>query len=707
VTSKLRFAALAMALAILTQCGGPSTPQFPDAPVILISVDTLRADRLPAYGYRGSQTPAFDAFAADAALYERAYTTYPLTLPAHATLFTGNTPPRHGVRDNAGYRLDERFETLPEALKAAGYDTGGVVSGMVIRRATGLAQGFDVYDDRMDMAAGKVLRYAQRRGDQSVSRAKQWLEDRDEAPFFLFLHLYDPHAPYEAPEPFATRGQDAYDGEIAYVDDLLGGFFDFLKERGIYDKALIVLLSDHGEMLGDHGEQEHGILFYRGVAQVPMLVKLPGGLDAGRRIPEPVGLIDIKPSILAALGLRGGDSEGMPIFGAAKLPDDRLFYGETLFPLHHYGWSPTKSAIQGSRQYLEIVEPELYDLAADPDQSNNVYDATRPPREMAAFLREFGDGLATKADNTREEMELLASLGYTGEISGNPDNPADPKAQLPLLNRLNDAKALIGDARYGEAEALLVPLLEANPAMYETRYALLQALVEQGKFPEAEYVCLEGLSRDSDNINYLTALVNIKLKLGKRAEALKAAEKAFAEDADTAAAALLIQLADVGAHEAAARFARDTLARFGDASVGGPYANMTLGRLAQERGDFEAAAKAFGAAIRHEEKIRTLTLRSRAHQALGDSLARLGQNERALGHFRRAAALNPASIEAQIPLAALLASMQRGREAIEGLDRWLAAHPAKAHFERAADFVERLGATSLAAQYRQAAAELD
>ena len=234
---------------------------YPKAPVILISVDTLRSDHLSLYGYQASQTPAFDALGRDSLVFDRAYAHVPLTLPSHSSMFTGLLPPNHGVRDNTGYALAADMETLAERLQREGYATGGVISGMVLRQATGISQGFDFYDDELDtQSENRIRRYAYRRGDISVDLARQWLEQRGQDPFFLFLHLYDPHTPYDPPEAFAGKGKSAYDGEIAFVDSMLADFFKFLKDRGIYDRALIVLTSDHGEALGEHGEDEHGIL---------------------------------------------------------------------------------------------------------------------------------------------------------------------------------------------------------------------------------------------------------------------------------------------------------------------------------------------------------------------------------------------------------------------------------------------------------------
>jgi len=274
-------------LPLLLTCRGRETRG--PAPVILISIDTLRSDHLPAYGYRAIATPALDAFRRDAILYERAYSHVPLTLPSHATIFTGLRPAQHGIRDNTGFRLRVPASALLAAkMKQRGYATGAAVSAYVLRAETGIAQGFDTFDDEIDRgAADQSLGAVQRPGPKTIASAQSWLGAHGSTPFFYFLHLYEPHAPYDAPEPYRSRAARPYDAEIEYTDALLGGFFAFLKERGLYDRALIVVLSDHGEGLGDHDEDEHGIFLYREALQVPLLVKLPSGARGGTVIHTP------------------------------------------------------------------------------------------------------------------------------------------------------------------------------------------------------------------------------------------------------------------------------------------------------------------------------------------------------------------------------------------------------------------------------------
>src|SRR2546425_9795091 len=302
-------ALLLVSLTLAAGCGPRAlpSPQFPGAPVILISVDTLRADHLPAYGYSRVETPNIDTLRRDSMLFESAYSHCPLTLPSHLSMLTGLLPAEHGVRRTLGYRFDgNAHKTLARILRTHGYATGAAVSAYVLRGATGIDDSLDFFDDRVggEVEWTRDLSLLQRRGGETARRALTWVGRVKAGPFFLFLHIYEPHFPYEPPEPFRSRYGATYDGEIAASDAVVGEFLGQLKREGIYDRAMILLVSDHGEGLGDHGEQEHGILLYREVLHVPLLLKLPGSRDGGTRVGEPVGLIDIVPTITALLKLR-------------------------------------------------------------------------------------------------------------------------------------------------------------------------------------------------------------------------------------------------------------------------------------------------------------------------------------------------------------------------------------------------------------------
>ncbi|MEJ2086645.1 MAG: sulfatase, partial [Acidobacteriota bacterium] len=344
-------------------------------PVVVISIDTLRSDRLPAYGYTDVDTPNIDRLRADSILFEHIFSPYPLTLPAHSSMLTGLLPPEHGVRDNSGYRLDaSHLPFLPRLLQEHGYATGAAVSSYVLRATTGLSSGFDFYDDGVQFRSQAILGDVQRAGIETLDSARSWLRSVADEPFFFFFHIYEPHTPHAPPEPFASRYSSPYDGEVAVADFVVGELLEELADLGIYDPALILLTSDHGEGLDDHGDYEHGLLLYREAIQVPLMIKLPGGQRGGSTISEPGQLIDIFPTVVDLVGLESSDSPGRsllrPVEGSE--PTERSIYSETYFPRLHFGWSELRSLIEWPYHYIEGPDPELYDLVNDPKQKDNI-----------------------------------------------------------------------------------------------------------------------------------------------------------------------------------------------------------------------------------------------------------------------------------------------------------------------------------------------
>lgn len=695
--------------AFLWQCG-PKESTFVNAPIIFISIDTLRSDRLPVYGYDTLKTPAFDALAKDGVLFERAYAHVPLTLPSHSSMFTGLLPPNHGVRDNTGYALDQNLETLAEILKDAGYATGGVISGMVLRQSTGISQGFDFYDDQLDtQSKDQIRRYAYRRGDASVLRAQEWLTSQTGSqPPFLFLHLYDPHTPYEAPEPFASAYRHPYDAEIAYVDSLLDGFFQFLKDQNLYDRSLIILTSDHGEGLGEHGEDEHGIFAYRESIQVPLIVKFPQNHRAGEVRTQPVASIDLMPSILQTTGLPLKTYDGVPIFGIKSPPQDRPIYAETLSPLNSFGWCASKGVIRDNLHYIQICDPELYDLEEDPGSLQNLIGKVKVPKAILDTLEDLGEGKETTAEASAAELELLASLGYAGGAVGiTSDKILDPHNEIKVFKELDNVRVLLDAKQWEAVIAALVPILERNPALSDGRYMLIQALTEQGKIQEAEFATLEGLGLFPNHLNFLLALTTQKLRRNLVEEAKTAATKAFSIDADTAGAQLLLPLYEAGASEMAVFHANQLLSNYSDSSLSAPYAYFVAGRDARQQGNYPKAVELLQRGLALRDRVHRPETLGYAHQALGDSLARMDRLPEALDQLQKAVELAPSSATGRVALSYVYASMNRPREALTTLETWINAYPQRANLERAAQALDTMGFKSQAATLRKAAAQAE
>src|SRR3954467_13902393 len=393
----LVFAAVGTALAAIGGWRSARASAPVSGPIIVISIDTLRADHLPAYGYTRVKTPAIDALAADGTVFERAYSHAPQTLPAHAALLSGQLPFETGVRDNVGFIVKPGERLLPQMLRERGFTTGGVVSSYVLRKETGINQGFDFFDDKMapgspELSIGPV----QRDGGAAERVAERWLDSIGTSRAFLFLHLYEPHKPYAPPDRFAASSP--YDGEIAYADEIVGHLVKYLKTHQLYDRSTIILLSDHGEGLGDHGEQEHGLFVYDEAIHVPLIIKQETNAGGGRRVADLVQHIDLVPTILdlvkaPKVGTLRGRSLKPVLEGTGTLPPPSI-YSEALYARYHFGWSELTALTDERYRYIKAPREELYALSRDPREQANIA-AERPQPRQA--LRGALDRLAAGA----------------------------------------------------------------------------------------------------------------------------------------------------------------------------------------------------------------------------------------------------------------------------------------------------------------------
>jgi arylsulfatase A-like enzyme len=412
--------------------------------VLLISIDTCRADYLGCYGGEYNATPNIDAFAKEGILFEKVVTPVPLTLPAHSSMLTGLYPTSHGVHGNLDYKLEAEHVTLAEVLKRKGYHTGAIVSSYVLDSTFGLDQGFDEYDDDFENVV-KTSHYTERRGDEATERALEWLENNKGRPWFLFLHYYDPHWRYEPPEPFKSKfSMNLYAGEIAYVDYHLEKVLDKLKKLGVYDSTVIILTADHGEMLGEHGEADHGYFIYNSAVYVPLILRVPGNTGPERVI-STVSINDILPTVCQIIGV--DSPEGMSGYSllrdVEKGESDRHLYCESYVPAKHRA-NVLLGLITQKWKYIQTTHPELYDLESDWQEQNNLCEA-EPKR--AHFLREhLREMLQTTQKDSYKNIELsdeqrrkLESLGYIGSVSVDASiafdtNKPDPKEYIKFHN---------------------------------------------------------------------------------------------------------------------------------------------------------------------------------------------------------------------------------------------------------------------------------
>lgn len=499
-------------------------------PIVLISIDTLRSDRLPAYGYTAGRTPALDRVRADGILFDRAYSPIPLTTPAHASMLTGHLPPRHGIRDNAGYKLEsDGAPTLATLLQASGYRTLGAVSSFTMRTATGLGRGFEHYDDRFEIGTRQGIGQVQRAGADTLAALLTPLRDAAEAqaPFFAFLHLYEPHAPYAPPPAFADLA-DSYDGEIAAADAVVGELLDTLDDLGVYEQTTIVITADHGEGLGDHGEAEHGVLLYREALQVPLIVKLPGARHAGQAVATPVALTDLAATLLAVAGHdQTFDSDGRSLLpmieqqAAGERPSEGIsigrggLYAESYHPQLRYGWSGLTSWIEGGWHLIDGPDPELYDLNADPGETRNLLtEQRRVYARMRDALAAVATEPATPGVIDEETRRRLESLGYLGSSQKGGENLPDPKTQLQTLGPLRRGIDALSRGERARAITLLRETLEANPR-FEAAWSHLGLAYEESDQPEqAMDAYREAFDLSPGAPEVIDALVRVGMRLG-------------------------------------------------------------------------------------------------------------------------------------------------------------------------------------------------
>jgi choline-sulfatase len=639
---------------------------FRGAPVVVICVDTLRADRLPAYGYRKVETPALDALARESIVFDNALSHVPLTLPSHVSLFTGLLPFQHGVRDNLGFKLTTAHPTLAAILRKEGYATGAAVSAVVLDHGSGVSQGFDYWEDGIEARdAAQAMGQLQRPGDETARILETWIDGRSEGRKILaFLHLYEPHTPYDPPEPFRSRYRSApYDGEVAASDAIVGRFVEYLKRKKLYDEALVVFLSDHGEGLGDHGEDEHGVLLYREELHVPLFVKLPKARRAGERVARPVQIADVLPTVLAAVGAQppaGLPGRTLLESDAGKTADGRRVYSETLYPRFHFGWSDLASLTDDRYQYVHAPRAELYDWRADPAEKNDLA-AGLPPafRSMRAELVGIDRPLQSPGASDPETVKKLASLGYIGAAAPAADakDLPDPKDRLGTIEQLKSANRLVGEFRDGDAIVQLRELARDNPSMLDVWESLARVLRRNGRTREA----LEALER-ADRLapgtpQVILGLADLQREAGDfdRARQLaNAAGEAGAPGYREVLASIALSAGDL---VSARREAEAVLAD----NVSARAPRLVLARVALAGGDVAGALAQVDGAIRLDRQMgRTPGIGFRAMR--GDLLARLGREKEAEAEFLAEVASYPENLDSWARLALLYASQGRPGE---------------------------------------------
>ena len=532
--------------------------------VILITLDTTRADHLGCYGSAVIRTPNLDALAARGALFEQCTTTTPFTLPAHASIMTGMNPTFHGVRINGSTALGDDQTTLAEVFSGRGYSSGAFIGAFVLDGRWGLKQGFGHYNDFFDLTKYKRLDlgFVQRPGNVVVDAALDWLNGQKKRPFFAWVHLYDPHSPYEPPEPFYSEYRQKgpvglYDGEIAFADEQVGRLLSWLQENGLEKNTIVMVVGDHGEGLGQHGEASHGYFIYDSTVRVPFLIVTPFETFKGRRIPAQVRTVDLFPTLLELAMVKSPVvTQGHSLLRDMSNPDraqDLPAYSESLAPNVQFGWGELHSLSSSRYKFIEAPRPELYDLAADPGETRNIINdqpavARRLKADLDKLIADTSRGAPTPqaADLDKETTQRLAALGYIGAPSGKKKTAgagqflADPKDKLDVFEAVQAAAELMFNGKHAEAVQRLEAILKEDERAPQALLLLSSCYSELGRLGEAQEKLNLVLNDDPENAQALISLAEIMMKQDKGQDVIALCKRTLSVDPKNVQAFALI-----------------------------------------------------------------------------------------------------------------------------------------------------------------------
>jgi len=638
-----------------------------DLNVLFITLDTTRADHIGCYGYPQIKTPNIDGLAAEGILFQNATSQCPLTLPSHSSMFTGSYPFFNGVRDNGGFYLEEDQVTLAEVLRQAGWATSAFIGAFVLDSRWGINQGFDYYYDNFDFAKYKKISLdsVQREGGEVIKAFFEWYEKNPPSRFFSWIHLYDPHTPYEPPEPYKTQygGQEygLYDGEIAYVDSLIGLVLESLKSKGVLEKTVVVIVGDHGESLGEHHESSHGFFIYDATVSVPLIIRIPSAELRGKTITAQVQNIDLMPTLCEILGLpipKAVQGQSLlPLIAGQKPKQENTAYSESYYPRYHYGWSELKSLRTSRYKFVQAPRPELYDLTLDPRERDNLYGRDRSlAEEFARKLETLEKKMSQKGvgekgpqqldDDTREK---LMALGYVGGFTSGAKlsqtgNLGDPKDKILLYNKIKMAEGASSDREYDKALTLLDQVIKEDPGIMEARQVRANIYLQLDRPEEAAEECKEALKMDPEYNAAIFTLAQAYKQLKRYDEAIAGFERAVQIDP------------------------RD------------PKPHVNLGEVFLETKDFDKAIAHFEEAISIDPEHSSL-----AHNNLGAAFLEKKMLDRAETEILKALELRPRIPDAHYNLGLLYEEEGDLKRAMEEYKKEIEIHPGAhpAHFNLA------------------------
>lgn len=499
--------------------------------VLLITMDTTRANRLGCYGYQRAKTPNLDRLAAKGVEFLNVYCQVPLTTPSHCSILTGTYPLYHQVRNNGAYVLSAELTTLAEVLDDKGFATAAFVSSFTVDSRFGLDQGFEIYDDKFAEAQAFKAPNSERKAEKTFESFSRWLGRNQARPFFCWVHYYDPHLPYDPPAPYNVEFADSpYDGEIAYMDQVIGKTIEALREKGLLARTLVILAGDHGEAFGEKVEAGHGVFIYDGTMKVPLIFYAENHLPAGLIIKSRVRLIDLMPSVLDMLNIQvNKDVQGTSLlpYISGKKKEDLSSYIETYFPRENYGWSELVGLVDGDWKYIRAPREELYNLKADPEEIKNTVGAeNRVANEKKARLEDaiarYSSGIKPgKKELTAEEKEKLRSLGYLSQSAGAPQGPLpDPKDMVEELRMNQQAEIHEFEGNYAEAARVYERILSLRPENPTNYVNLALTRAKMNEFDEALRVLEQGVARIPDSEVLLSRLAHTYMVMGRLEKAM-------------------------------------------------------------------------------------------------------------------------------------------------------------------------------------------
>lgn len=670
-------------------CSIAEAEKPPRLNILLVTFDTTRADHIACYGYKQVKTPNIDRLAKRGCLFEKAFTSVPITFPSHSSMLTGLYPPSHGIRNNATYALPDSVVTLPEMLKDRGYATAAFVSAYVLDRRFGLDQGFDTYDDDLETNVEPKLKQKERRAETVTRAAMEWLDRVGEKGFFLWVHYFDPHDAWAPPSPYDdTYKKNPYDGEIAYADYWLGKLFDRMDSLGLTENTLILFAGDHGEGLGDHHEKTHGIFIYDSTIWVPMIISCPRMLPAGKRIPRLVRLIDITPTILEIIGYKipehmQGVSLSPMMLGKGSARELDL-YCESFYPKSTHNWSPLKGLRTETWKYIEAPTEELYRLDKDTEEKANLFKKEREQAKVmtlrfAEVVKEMepeGEAPSQQVAMDKETMEKMRSLGYVWTPTSGEQRKTypDPKDMIKVLEDIDKGAAYFAEAEYDKALRLFQKVLKLHPEntdAYVTIGHIYDAMGEDAKSIEAFEKALE---LESENLRIYIQLGVGYMKVGRYEEGLATFKKAL--DFNPRCKEAYTNMALYHFQQGEWPQARDYFRKVLELDSGDTSAHNYLSVVYQRLGDFDSAVSEADAVLQKDPND-TMALLS-----LGSVYQATERLPDALDVLKKAVAIRPDFSRAHYFLGLVYFQQDRLDEAIHAFKQAIAHDPmsAEAHF---------------------------